>query len=111
MFGPDFSMIASMFKDRTRSQLKNKFHREEKLNASKIDSTFHQHKRIDVRSFLNDTQRAREGRLGVNQHDNAAKEEKLANEVKSNKRPVRETSATSSLDSMDRVYLIISDID
>jgi hypothetical protein len=40
LFGTDFSMIAKVFKNRNRNQIKNKFLREEKLFPEKVNAAF-----------------------------------------------------------------------
>jgi hypothetical protein len=40
LFGTDFSMIARVFKNRNRNQIKNKFLREEKLAPEKVNDAF-----------------------------------------------------------------------
>jgi len=42
LFGTDFSMIAGVFKNRNRNQIKNKYLREEKLQPEKVNSAFKQ---------------------------------------------------------------------
>lgn len=37
LFGTDFGIIASLFKNRSRIQIKNKFMKEEKKNPEKIN--------------------------------------------------------------------------
>jgi len=44
LFGTDFSMIAKVFKNRNRNQIKNKFLREEKLAPEKVNKTFKERK-------------------------------------------------------------------
>jgi len=51
-FGADFSMISMVIKDRTREQLKNKFHKEEKLNGEKVNAALLMHKNLDVMTLL-----------------------------------------------------------
>lgn len=51
-FGADFSMISMVVKDRSREQLKNKFHKEEKLNGEKVNAALLMHKNLDVMTLL-----------------------------------------------------------
>ena len=51
LFGCDFSMIAKMFKDRTRVQIKNKFHREERYNPTRVEDALNLRKRKKIRLF------------------------------------------------------------
>lgn len=47
LFGTDFSMITLMFKGRTRNQIINKFHKEEKENAEMIERALNSHKNCE----------------------------------------------------------------
>lgn len=47
LFGTDFSMITLMFQGRTRSQIINKFHKEEKEHADLIEKALMSHKKCD----------------------------------------------------------------
>jgi hypothetical protein len=51
IFGPDFSMIAKMFKDRDRNQVKNKFHKEERQNPAKIDAAFKRQRKYNAKTL------------------------------------------------------------
>lgn len=45
LFGTDFSMVALLFKGRDRSQLINKYHKEERDNPNRIEAALQAHKR------------------------------------------------------------------
>ncbi|XP_056146442.1 transcription factor TFIIIB component B'' homolog [Lampris incognitus] len=51
MVGTDFSMIGQLFPHRTRSEIKNKFKKEERANAWRIDKACRQRSKFDVESF------------------------------------------------------------
>lgn len=51
MVGTDFSMISQLFPHRARSEIKNKFKREEKINGWRIDKAFKEKKPFDFDFF------------------------------------------------------------
>ncbi|XP_031433819.1 transcription factor TFIIIB component B'' homolog isoform X4 [Clupea harengus] len=51
MVGTDFSMIGSMFPHRARCEIKNKFKKEERANAWRIDKAFREKRRLDLDFF------------------------------------------------------------
>lgn len=51
MVGTDFSMIGSMFPHRARSEIKNKFKKEERANCWRIDKAFREKRRLDLDFF------------------------------------------------------------
>ncbi|XP_028830328.1 transcription factor TFIIIB component B'' homolog isoform X3 [Denticeps clupeoides] len=51
MVGTDFSMIGQLFPHRARSEIKNKFKKEEKINAWRIDKAFKDKRRLDLHFF------------------------------------------------------------
>ena len=63
LFGTDFSMITLMFQGRNRSQIINKFHKEEKEHPEKIEQSLMSHKHCSSRllnrysDFLQNAQR------------------------------------------------------
>lgn len=63
LFGTDFSMITLMFQGRNRSQIINKFHKEEKERPEKIEQALMSHKNCNSRllsrysDFLQNAQR------------------------------------------------------
>ncbi|XP_071380914.1 transcription factor TFIIIB component B'' homolog [Centroberyx affinis] len=51
MVGTDFSMICQLFPHRARSEIKNKFKKEERENAWRIDKAFRERRKLDLEFF------------------------------------------------------------
>ncbi|KAA8584354.1 hypothetical protein FQN60_008139 [Etheostoma spectabile] len=51
MVGTDFSMICQLFPLRARSEIKNKFKKEERENAWRIDKAFRERRKLDIEYF------------------------------------------------------------
>ncbi|KAM4635704.1 uncharacterized protein ACJ7VT_010842 isoform 2-T2 [Polymixia lowei] len=51
MVGTDFSMICQLFPHRSRSEIKNKFKKEERENAWRIDKAFRERRKLDIEFF------------------------------------------------------------
>ncbi|XP_050928960.1 mucin-12 isoform X1 [Lates calcarifer] len=51
MVGTDFSMICQLFPHRARSEIKNKFKKEERENAWRIDKAFRERRKLDIEYF------------------------------------------------------------
>ncbi|XP_030005114.1 transcription factor TFIIIB component B'' homolog isoform X2 [Sphaeramia orbicularis] len=51
MVGTDFTMICQLFPHRGRSEIKNKFKKEERGNAWRIDKAFREKRRLDIEYF------------------------------------------------------------
>ncbi|XP_035523717.1 transcription factor TFIIIB component B'' homolog isoform X2 [Morone saxatilis] len=51
MVGTDFSMICQLFPHRARSEIKNKFKKEERVNAWRIDKAFRERRKLDIEYF------------------------------------------------------------
>ncbi|XP_028456670.1 transcription factor TFIIIB component B'' homolog [Perca flavescens] len=51
MVGTDFSMICQLFPHRARSEIKNKFKKEERENAWRIDKAFKERRKLDIEYF------------------------------------------------------------
>ncbi|XP_035463112.1 mucin-12 isoform X1 [Scophthalmus maximus] len=51
MVGTDFSMICQLFTHRARSEIKNKFKKEERENAWRIDKAFRERRKLDIEYF------------------------------------------------------------
>ena len=51
-FGTDFSLLEMVLKPRPRNQIKNKFHKEEKVNSSRIESSLKNYKVENVTKFF-----------------------------------------------------------
>lgn len=52
IFGADFSMIAKLFPNRNRDQVKNKFRKEEKVNTKIMDEAFRKNTVLGKRSIM-----------------------------------------------------------
>jgi hypothetical protein len=52
IFGADFSMIAKLFPNRNRDQIKNKFRKEEKVNIQIMDEAFKKNNVLGKRSLM-----------------------------------------------------------
>ncbi|XP_044189507.1 transcription factor TFIIIB component B'' homolog isoform X1 [Thunnus albacares] len=51
MVGTDFSMICQLFPHRPRSEIKNKFKKEERENTWRIDKAFRERRKLDIEYF------------------------------------------------------------
>ncbi|KAL0965800.1 hypothetical protein UPYG_G00285870 [Umbra pygmaea] len=51
MVGTDFSMIGQLFPHRGRTEIKNKFKKEERANSWRIDKAFKEKRRLDLKFF------------------------------------------------------------
>ncbi|XP_026153217.1 transcription factor TFIIIB component B'' homolog isoform X2 [Mastacembelus armatus] len=51
MVGTDFSMICQLFPHRARAEIKNKFKKEERENAWRIDKAFRERRKLDIEYF------------------------------------------------------------
>nr|XP_057920324.1 transcription factor TFIIIB component B'' homolog isoform X2 [Doryrhamphus excisus] len=51
MVGTDFSMICQLFPNRTRSEIRNKFKKEERLNSWRVDKAFEERRKLDIEYF------------------------------------------------------------
>ncbi|XP_074472931.1 uncharacterized protein LOC141756873 isoform X2 [Sebastes fasciatus] len=51
MVGTDFSMICQLFPHRARSEIKNKFKKEERANSWRIDKAFRERRKLDIEYF------------------------------------------------------------
>ncbi|XP_030209920.1 titin isoform X2 [Gadus morhua] len=51
MVGTDFSMIGQLFPHRARSEIKNKFKREERANSWRVDKAFKERRKLDLKFF------------------------------------------------------------
>ncbi|XP_033502895.2 uncharacterized protein LOC117269742 isoform X2 [Epinephelus lanceolatus] len=51
MVGTDFSMICQLFPHRARSEIKNKFKKEERENTWRIDKAFRERRKLDIEYF------------------------------------------------------------
>ncbi|XP_054612747.1 transcription factor TFIIIB component B'' homolog isoform X3 [Dunckerocampus dactyliophorus] len=51
MVGTDFSMICQLFPNRTRSEIRNKFKKEERQNSWRVDKAFEERRKLDIEYF------------------------------------------------------------
>ncbi|CAG5867604.1 unnamed protein product [Menidia menidia] len=51
MVGTDFSMICQLFPHRARSEIKNKFKKEERVNSWRVDKAFRERRKLDIEYF------------------------------------------------------------
>ncbi|XP_074547081.1 uncharacterized protein LOC141805789 [Halichoeres trimaculatus] len=51
MVGTDFSMICQLFPHRARSEIKNKFKKEERENSWRVDKAFRERRKLDIEYF------------------------------------------------------------
>ncbi|XP_077353726.1 uncharacterized protein LOC144002399 isoform X2 [Festucalex cinctus] len=51
MVGTDFSMIGQLFHNRTRTEIRNKFKKEERRNSWRIDKAFRERRKLDIEYF------------------------------------------------------------
>ncbi|XP_049595287.1 transcription factor TFIIIB component B'' homolog isoform X2 [Syngnathus scovelli] len=51
MVGTDFSMIGQLFHNRTRTEIRNKFKKEERQNSWRIDKAFRERRKLDIEYF------------------------------------------------------------
>jgi len=108
IFGSDFSLISRIFKNRTRNQIKNKFHKEEKQGPQKVDAALKRHRKFNFRSLTEKI-----NALNTAMIDEYAKKKEIIGEqpAKPTENQLekfekvdnisRNNSASSSVDSMD----------
>lgn len=114
IFGPDFSMIAKVFENRSRDEIKNKFLREERQNPGKIDASFTRNKKYEINNMIDTFSKPK-------QITNSERQEEKSTELvpqrqssnheddEFNKKPgLSNNISSSSLDSMD--YVMISTV-
>nr|XP_060617678.1 transcription factor TFIIIB component B'' homolog [Anolis sagrei ordinatus] len=88
MVGTDFSLISQLFPHRARTEIKNKFKREEKANGWRIDKAFKEKKPFDFNWFAKllekvlENERKQKEKYAKNQQQN----EKKSSEKKAQKR-------------------------
>ncbi|XP_058024900.1 transcription factor TFIIIB component B'' homolog [Ahaetulla prasina] len=83
MVGTDFSMISQLFPHRARTEIKNKFKREEKVNGWRIDKAFKEKRPFDFSFFTKLLEKVLENERKKKGKDAASQQQK---EKKSNKR-------------------------
>ncbi|KAL8203706.1 UNVERIFIED_CONTAM: hypothetical protein K2H54_059984 [Gekko kuhli] len=84
MVGTDFSMISQLFPHRARTEIKNKFKREEKANGWRIDKAFKEKRPFDFDSFAKLLEKVLENERRRKANDTKCQhqKEKAANETK-----------------------------
>ncbi|XP_077203559.1 transcription factor TFIIIB component B'' homolog isoform X2 [Paroedura picta] len=82
MVGTDFSMISQLFPHRARTEIKNKFKREEKANGWRIDKAFKEKKPFDFDLFAKLLEKVLENERKTNDAKCPHQKEKTANENK-----------------------------
>ncbi|XP_015269450.1 PREDICTED: transcription factor TFIIIB component B'' homolog [Gekko japonicus] len=108
MVGTDFSMISQLFPHRARTEIKNKFKREEKANGWRIDKAFKEKRPFDFDSFAKLLEKVLENerRRKTNDAKCQHQKEKAANETKvpksQKKRKAKVTNGQPSLEQDDQ---------
>ncbi|KAJ3605091.1 hypothetical protein NHX12_027141 [Muraenolepis orangiensis] len=87
MVGTDFSMICQLFPHRSRSEIKNKFKKEEKLNSWRIDKAFKERRRLDLKFFSKLLEKILEF-----QSKKKKKRPKAPSDKKNNRKPKKKTN-------------------
>lgn len=106
IFGSDFGLISKLFKNRSRKQIKNKFHKEEKQNTLKIDTSLKRHRKYNFKSVhekitaLNKAMISEYGKKPGEEEISYQTENRLEKFDKVDNIS-RNNSAASSVDSMD----------
>ncbi|XP_058473046.1 transcription factor TFIIIB component B'' homolog isoform X2 [Solea solea] len=95
MVGTDFSMISQLFPHRARSEIKNKFKKEERLNSWRIDKAFRERRKLDIEYFSKLLEKILEFQK------NKKKLQSLAKKNAPKKRKRKEKKATSKLSDVD----------
>ncbi|XP_008101180.2 transcription factor TFIIIB component B'' homolog [Anolis carolinensis] len=88
MVGTDFSLISQLFPHRARTEIKNKFKREEKANGWRIDKAFKEKKPFDFNWFAKLLEKVLENERKQKEKDAKSQQqnEKKSNEKKAQKR-------------------------
>ncbi|XP_029941115.1 transcription factor TFIIIB component B'' homolog [Salarias fasciatus] len=92
MVGTDFSMIGQLFPHRARSEIKNKFKKEEKLNSWRIDKAFKERRKLDIEYFSKLLEKVME----VNRNRKKLKSLAQKNAPKQRKAPAKKRARTLS---------------
>ena len=116
IFGTDFSMIALIFKGRTRNQIINKFHKEERGSSAKVEESLQAHKKCDTKivkkyrkMFENINIQQQQQQLMLQQerkNSNASGSDKVNNpatEIQLRNSRYNSINSVNSLDSVDQV--------
>ncbi|XP_026574075.1 transcription factor TFIIIB component B'' homolog isoform X2 [Pseudonaja textilis] len=84
MVGTDFSMISQLFPHRARTEIKNKFKREEKVNGWRIDKAFKEKRPFDFSFFTKLLEKVLENERKKKDKDAACQQQKEKNSNKRN---------------------------
>ncbi|ETE69968.1 Transcription factor TFIIIB component B''-like protein, partial [Ophiophagus hannah] len=84
MVGTDFSMISQLFPHRARTEIKNKFKREEKVNGWRIDKAFKEKRPFDFSFFTKLLDKVLENERKKKDKDAACQQQKEKNSNKRN---------------------------
>ncbi|KAK0150784.1 Transcription factor TFIIIB component B'' [Merluccius polli] len=90
MVGTDFSMICQLFPHRARSEIKNKFKKEERENSWRVDKAFKERRRLDLKFFSMLLEKILEFQ------NNKKKKPKAPSEKKNNKKPKKKTKGRTT---------------
>ncbi|XP_053267204.1 transcription factor TFIIIB component B'' homolog [Pleuronectes platessa] len=97
MVGTDFSMICQLFPHRARSEIKNKFKKEERENSWRIDKAFRERRKLDIEYFS----KLLEKILEVQQNRKKLKTLVKKNSPKNSKRKTKGKKAESTLSDLE----------
>ncbi|XP_073333972.1 uncharacterized protein [Pagrus major] len=97
MVGTDFSMICQLFPHRARSEIKNKFKKEERENAWRIDKAFRERRKLDIEYFS----KLLEKILEVQKNRKKLKSLAEKNAPKKNKKKAKGTKAARKLSDVE----------
>uniref|UniRef100_UPI0037E7F656 transcription factor TFIIIB component B'' homolog n=1 Tax=Semicossyphus pulcher TaxID=241346 RepID=UPI0037E7F656 len=97
MVGTDFSMICQLFPHRARSEIKNKFKKEERENAWRIDKAFRERRKLDIEYFS----KLLEKILEVQKNRKKLKSLANKNSPKKQKRKTKSQKASKKLSDVD----------
>ncbi|XP_035040491.2 transcription factor TFIIIB component B'' homolog [Hippoglossus stenolepis] len=97
MVGTDFSMICQLFPHRARSEIKNKFKKEERENSWRIDKAFKERRKLDIEYFS----KLLEKILEVQKNRKKLKSLVKKNSPKKSKRKAKGKKAASTLSDVE----------
>ncbi|KAM6975870.1 uncharacterized protein LKV04_015133 [Tautogolabrus adspersus] len=92
MVGTDFSMICQLFPHRSRSEIKNKFKKEERENSWRVDKAFRERRKLDIEYFskllekILEVQKTRKKLKSVAEKNSPKKEKKKRKSRKNSKK-------------------------
>ncbi|XP_034565217.1 transcription factor TFIIIB component B'' homolog isoform X2 [Notolabrus celidotus] len=97
MVGTDFSMICQLFPHRARSEIKNKFKKEERENSWRVDKAFRERRKLDIEYFS----KLLEKILEVQKNRKKLKSLANKNSPKKQKRKAKSKKATKKLSDVE----------